>query len=272
MSLIGEDGLLADEVGTWAKEKHAYLERYLTISNKTRKKYIGPTKAGAAYFDLFCGPGRSRIRGTREWIDGSPIVAWKTSVAGEAHFSAIYVSDIDEASLNACVERLKKLGAPVFPIFASAVDAVQKMVTSVNKYGLHTAFIDPYNLESLDFRVIHVLTSLKRIDLLIHLSAMDLQRNLEVNLNTKNSAFDLFAPGWRQSVCITGSQQEIRKRLVEYWREKMINLGVWPSVDQKLITGENNQPLYWLLLAGRHELAHKFWSTATNPEGQGKLF
>jgi three-Cys-motif partner protein len=121
--------------------------------------------------------------------------------------------------------------------------------------------------------VISMLATLKRIDLLIHLSAMDLQRNLSVNLITDDSAFDTFAPGWRDSVNTTGSQLEIRRRIVEYWREKkMASLGVWPSMDQRLITGRNNQPLYWLLLAARHELAHQFWSTAANPEGQGRLF
>jgi hypothetical protein len=70
----------------------------------------------------------------------------------------------------------------------------------------------------------------------------------------------------------SASQQEIRRRVIEFWREKVASLGVWPSVDQKLITGEKNQPLYWLLLAARHELPHKFWTTAANPEGQGSLF
>ena len=273
MGLIeGDDGLPADEVGIWAKEKHSYLRRYLDISKATRKKYIGPTKAGAAYFDLFCGSGRSKIRGINEWIDGSAVVAWKTSIAGRAPFSAIYVSDIKEESLNACVARLKELDAPVFPIRASAVDAARQMVSSVSEYGLHFAFLDPYNLESLDFRVISTLATLKRIDLLIHVSAMDLQRNLLANLRVEGSAFDKFAPGWRDKVNTTGSNLEIRRRIVEYWREKVAGLGVWPSIDQRLISGEKKQPLYWLLLAARHNLAHQFWSTAANPEGQGRLF
>ena len=44
---------------------------------------------------------------------------------------------------------------------------------------------------------------------------------------------------------------------------------MWPSTDMKLLTGAKNQPLYWLLLAAKHELAHKFWATASNVEGQG---
>ncbi|TCV78998.1 hypothetical protein [Sulfurirhabdus autotrophica] len=39
--IVADDGLPADEVGVWAKEKHTYLRRYLDISRSTRKKYIG---------------------------------------------------------------------------------------------------------------------------------------------------------------------------------------------------------------------------------------
>lgn len=273
MGLIeGDDGLIADEVGVWAKEKHTYLKRYLDISRSTRKKFIGDRKGGAVYFDVFCGTGRSRIRGTEEWIDGGAVAAWKTSREGGAPFSDIYISDLDDARLNACATRLSRLGAPVHPIHASAADAAEKMVSAVSGYALHFAFVDPYNLEALDFRVIQAMSRLKRIDLLIHLSAMDMQRNLAINLAAADSAFDAFAPGWRDNVNTTGSQLEVRRRVVEYWRELVANLGVWPSTDQRLITGEKNQPLYWLLLAARHELAHKFWETAANVEGQGKLF
>lgn len=270
--ILGDDGLPADEVGVWAKEKHTYLKRYLDISRSTRNKYIGERKGGAVYFDLFSGSGRSRIRGTKEWIDGGAVAAWKTSRDGGAPFTDIYISDLDEDRLDACTARLRKLEAPVHSIHASAVDAAENMVSAVSGYALHFAFVDPYNLEALDFRVIQALSGLKRIDLLIHLSAMDLQRNLSINLTADNSAFDAFAPGWRDKVSTTGAQSEVRRRVVEYWRELVANLGVWPSTGQRLISGENNQPLYWLLLAARHALAHKFWETAANIEGQRKLF
>lgn len=268
----GDDELPANEVGKWAKDKHKYLCRYIDICRETRKKYIGAGKGGSAYFDLFCATGRSRIRNTNEWIEGSAIAAWNMSIAKGAPFSAIFVSDIDEESLNACVTRLKMLEAPVVPIHACAVDAVQQMVRSVNPSGLHFAFIDPYNLGALDFKIIHELTKLKRIDMLIHLDIMDLQRNLLGNLKAEESAFDTFAPGWREQVNVAGAQPEIRQRVIEYWRDQVASLKVWPSTKQRLITGGKNQPLYYLLLAARHRLAHQFWETAANPEGQKQLF
>lgn len=273
MGLInGDDGLPANEVGVWAKEKHGYLCRYVTICRKTREKYLGTGKSGAAYFDLFCATGRARIKDTEEWIEGSAVAAWNTSVAKGAPFSAIYVSDIDEESLNACVTRLKALGAPVMPIHARAVDAVPQMVRSVSHYGLHFAFIDPYSLGALDFDIIKRLAKLKRIDMMIHLSIMDLQRNLMVNLKADESTFDTFAPGWRGAVDTAGSQRAVRQRVIQYWRDRVASLGVWTSTEQRLISGDKNQPLYYLLLAAGHELPHKFWATAVNPEGQKELF
>jgi three-Cys-motif partner protein len=270
--IVSDDGLPGDEVGLWAKDKHKYLTRYLDISRATRRKYIGERKGGAVYFDLFCGTGRSRVRESGEWIDGGAVAAWKTSLKGDAPFTDIYISDLDEERLSACSSRLKSLGAPVHPIHASAADAAVLMVKAVSGYALHFAFVDPYNLEALNFRVIETLSSLRRIDLLIHLSAMDLQRNLAINLSADHSAFDAFAPGWRQNVCTTTTQIEVRRRVVDYWRGLVADLGVWPSTEMKLVAGSKHQPLYWLLMAAKHELPHKFWETAANIEGQGKLF
>ena len=270
--LIADDGLPADEVGNWVKEKHTYLLRYIDISRAARKKYLGNGKAGAAYFDLFCGCGRSQVRDTDEFVDGSAIAAWKKSVENGAPFSAVYVSDINQESLVSCVERLQRLNAPVSYYHGDAVEAAQKFAYSANLNGLNMAFVDPYNLESLDYEIITAFSSLKRIDLVVHVSAMDLQRNLKTNLSLEESAFDKFAPGWRNNVQLGGTQFAMRERIIKYWREKVQALGTWPSVEQRLIRGTKNQPLYWLLMISKSSLAHNFWGKAANTEKQGSLF
>ena len=172
----GDDGLPAEEVGAWAVEKHNYLARYLDISRAARQKFLGPRKAGATFIDLFCATGRARIRETGHWIDGSAMAAWKIGLKGSAPFSQILVADIDEERRKACVERLRRAGAPVRELAGSAVEAAQMAVTTVNPYGLHFAFLDPYNLADLEFCIIKALSKLKRIDMLIHVSAMDFQK------------------------------------------------------------------------------------------------
>lgn len=165
-----QDGLVASEVGIWAKEKHDYLRRYIQISSKARVKYIpdknSPEKytAGATYIDLFCGSGRSKIKDSNEWIDGSAIVAWKTSQQSGAPFSQIYIADSDEQNLLACKTRLEALGAVVVARHGTALDALSEYCDALSPHGLHFSFIDPFNLKSLDFTILESLSNLKRID------------------------------------------------------------------------------------------------------------
>ncbi len=267
----GDDGLPAEEVGVWAKEKHDYLCRYIDISRKTRAKYLGPGKGGATYIDLFCGPGRCKVRNSSEWIDGGVVAAWKKSQEGNAPFSQVFIGDLDTQRRQAAATRLRNLGAPVVELDGAAVDAVKQVIARLNAYGLHFAFLDPFDLAALSFDIIVALAALKRIDMLVHISQMDLQRNVVAYTTMDNSPFDTFAPGWREKVSIAQGQQELRQQIFQFWRDKVAGLDVWPSTDMRLLTGSNNQPLYWLLLAARHDLAHRFWATASNVEDQGRL-
>ena len=268
----GDDGLPATEVGAWAKQKHEFLRRYVDISSGVRKKFLNGRSESATFIDLFCGPGRARIKDTDEWIDGSAIAAWKISQESGSAFSELFVADIDDASRAATAARLKQLGAPVRELSGSAVHAALAAAQTVNPHGLHFSFIDPFSLGTLDFRILESLASLKRIDMLIHVSKMDHQRNLGTNITSEESAFDAFVPGWRDKIDLNHPQQEIRRLVVEYWREKVAELGIGPSTEMRLIKGSRNQHLYWLLLAAKNELAHKFWKSAADTDPQGRLF
>jgi three-Cys-motif partner protein len=268
----GDDGLPAEEVGPQAKEKIGLLCRYIDISRSARAKFLGRGKAGATYIDLFCGAGRCRIEKTGEWIDGSAVAAWKTSVDGHAPFSGVYVNDVNVERLRGTVIRLQNLGCPVHVFRGEAVASIKEIVSALPRHSLNFAFLDPYSLKALDFEIIRSLSVLRRMDILVHLSKMDLQRNLGSNLGEQNSTFDVFAPGWRDRVNVTQAHQGIRSEVIDYWRDLVTTLALDHSPEMKLIRGAGNQPLYWLLLVARHELALKFWKTAANPEKQGKLF
>lgn len=268
----GDDGWPAEEVGVWAKDKHAYLRCYLEMSKGARRQFIDGRAHSATFIDLFCGPGRAQIRGTGEWVDGSAVAAWKISRATNSPFTAIYVADTDAGRRAACVERLRRLDAPVIEMDCPTDEASLEFTQKVNPHGLNFAFIDPYSLGALNFNILKNLASLKRIDMLIHLSAMDLRRNAGKNISGEHSAFDQFAPGWRESVSAIASEKEIRRLVVEYWRDLVAGLGLDPSQDVKMITASQNQQLYWLLLVAKHELAQKFWKAAVNTDKQGTLF
>ncbi len=270
--IAGDDGLPADEVGKWALEKHESLRRYIDISRGVRAKWTAPVKGGATYIDLFCGPGRSRIRRTGEFIDGSCVAAWKESVRSGAKFSQVFIADADDQRRTYASQRLKALGAPVVEIPGDATAAAQLLRKRLTPQSLHFAFLDPYNLGAFDFSVVQALASMKYIDILVHVSKMDLQRNTGMNIRAQQSAFDRFAPGWREAVDLNQRHPSVRRAVFEFWRSKVAALGIFPSTDMKLITGDQGQHLYWLTLAARHELAHRFWKIASNNTGQGELF
>lgn len=267
----GDDGLPAEDVGPWAKEKHDYLCRYIDISRGARQKFIGPGKAGATYIDLFCGPGRARIR-QGEFIDGSCVAAWRKSVEGGAPFSQVLIADVDQTRLDAAVARLRSAGAPVEAFCGKAVDTAGRILQRLSPYGLHFTFLDPFNLGHLDFQIFKTLSARKRMDIIVHLSKMDLQRNLDRNIASAVSALDAFAPGWRDVVTVEQTQRGIRSELVDYWKGLVSRAGFEASPDMRLLKGSRDQHLYWLLLLASHDLAHRFWKAAANTDGQGELF
>jgi three-Cys-motif partner protein len=221
-----EDGLPLDEVGSWAKEKHERLRKYVDISRAARRKFI--EGAGASYIDLYCGSGRAIIRDTDERIDGSPLVAFKCARDGGTPFSEIYIADVSEEACRATEQRLIRAGgAPIIEVGPVEL-TVRRIVERLNPYGLHFAFIDPFNLQDLPFSAIENLSRLKRIDMLIHVSAQDLQRNLHSYIKSGDGRLEHFAPGWRNAVDVNNRRVRCAQPFwpigLRKWREWVLVL------------------------------------------------
>jgi three-Cys-motif partner protein len=263
------DGLLREVVGPWVREKHKRVARYVDISRGVRRGFIGPAKAGATYVELFCGPGRSRVRDTDDVIDGSAIVAWRASVAGGAPFSKIIVADERADLVEAAVKRLQRFEAPVEYEVGPAAESIDKVMQRLNPYGLHVALLDPYGLRALPFDVVAKLGRLTRVDLLIHVSSQGLQRNLRRALAARHSALDIFAPGWSDGIDKSPSDDgAIRSRFWAHWRELIKREGLGTAQTAELIKGSKNQRLYWLAFAAKSERALTFWEKIRSIDGQ----
>lgn len=265
-----EDGLPREIVGPWARDKYARLEKYVGISAGVRGKFLGGGKAGATYIDLFCGPARVRIKDQKEAMHGSPLIAWHESLSGEKAFTQVHIADADQILLQAAEVRLKRAGAPVLSEIGPAIETVNRVIAKLNPHGLHLAFLDPYNLADLPFEIIRKLAAFKHMDILIHVSGMDLQRNLKKYIAQKNSALDTFAPNWRKAIDTTRNQSFVRGKILEHWRNLVHAEGMTTTKTHENVVGSNNQPLYWLAFAARHPTALKFWekSRDINPEKQ----
>jgi three-Cys-motif partner protein len=213
-----EDGYVREVVGSWVQDKHTRLARYIGISRSVRAKFIGAGNAGATFIDLYSGPGRLRISSETQAIHGSPLVAWHEAVDSGAAFTEVHVADADPEMSEAVGARLRKIRAPVFAETGPADQTVDRVIAKLNPYALHFAFLDPYNLGALPFEIIHSLAKMKRMDILIHMSVQDLQRNLQRYIDKQNSPLDVFAPGWRAHVDVSRSDELIRAKYLEYWR------------------------------------------------------
>lgn len=269
--MLDEDGLPLDRVGPWAKQKHELLRKYLDISRGVRTKFVRG-RGGATCIDLFCGTGRSLIRDTREIIDGSPLVAFKCARDGGAPFSEMHIADASAEKCRAAEQRLVKAGGSPIAYVGAAEEIARSLLRRLNPYGLHFAFLDPFNLQALPFSVIKAFSGLKRVDMLIHVSAQDLQRNLRSYVQPDDSRLDSFAPGWREAVDLNQSQRAIRAGILAHWASKISALGLPPAKHAELVSGPiKNQRLYWLVFVGRHELASQFWDKIRSVSGQGQL-
>ena len=166
--------------------------------------------------------------------------------------------------------RLKKNCAPVFSETGSAIETVDRVISKLNPYALHFAFLDPYNLDALPFDVIRKLAGLKHMDILIHVSIQDLQRNLQRYIEKTNSPLDSFAPGWREHVDISRPSKLVRAKILEHWRGLLKAEAMSTTEAAVLIVGSNNQPLYWLAFVARHPRALEFWEKIRSVDGNRK--
>jgi three-Cys-motif partner protein len=267
---VGEDGLLREIVGDWALEKHERLKRYVDISRHARRKFLSGRSASASYIDLFSGTGQCRIRDTTTVIDGSPLVAFRAAHKGGQAFTQIHLGDINPEAVMAAQARIAAIGGTATAQVGTSEDVAHDIVRQVSPYGLHFALLDPYKLESLSFQTIRVLSDLKHVDMLLHVSAMDLQRNLDSYVDSTATTLDEFAPGWRAAVHLNRSRPAARAALLNYWCDLIEKLGfARPRYD--LITGSKNQRLYWLAFVSREPIANDFWDKIRYISGQGDL-
>jgi three-Cys-motif partner protein len=265
------DGLVADTVGPWAAEKHERVRKYVDSYRGVRAKFLAPKgTGGAAYVDLFSGPGRSYVDTTSRFIDGSPLVAYRAAHSSGTLFSELHFNDLDPENVDALRQRIVGLGGPAHCYNETAEIAVERIARALNPAGLHFAFLDPYNLENLPFSIIERLAKLPRMDMLIHVSIFDLQRNLRRYLSD-GRILDAFMPGWQAAVDVNGNDQAVRTQLLHHWLGLIKSLGTTPADGIELVSATGGQRLYWLVFVSGHTLGRKLWNDIRNVDVQGRL-
>ena len=168
----------------------------------------------------------------------------------------MHLSDLEARNSAALVQRLKALGGSPTSYVGEASVVVDQVMRAINPCGLHFAFLDPFNLAQLPFSIIVRMLRVQRMDMIIHFSLQDLQRNFDKHSRV-GGALDVFAPGWRDAVDVNQATAALRAAFVEYWLQSIRSLGTHPATGIPLIVGEQNQRLYWLVFVSSNPLGHE---------------
>jgi three-Cys-motif partner protein len=199
------------------------------------------------------------------------VVAFKAGRASGQPFSEMHLSDLEAHNSSALASRINALGGAATTYVGDANVVVDQVMKTISRYGLHLAFLDPFGLAQLPFSIIERMLRVQRMDMIIHVSLQDLQRNLDEYSRVGDPTLDNFAPGWRDAVDVKQSMAALRAALIDYWLKSIRSLGTHPATGIPLIVGEKNQRLYWLVFLSSNPLGTRLWNDVQNLTGQGSL-
>ncbi|MCV9914866.1 three-Cys-motif partner protein TcmP [Burkholderia pseudomallei] len=257
------DGLPAMVVGRWVtEEKHRIIKRYIDASWAARQKFTSQR----TYIDLFAGTGRVKIKHTQNFLDGGPLAAWHIAQQNRGAFSDFFIADANPEFLNACDSRLRRCGAPLRAQSGRADQTIDWVLPQLNKRGIHLALLDPFNAGHLHFSIIEKLATMPTVDIVVHLSTGDIQRNIATGLEAPHSPLDNFAPGWRRVVYKQSSKHAMRDAFVAHWKDLISGSGMRVCDTMYPVRNSKESTMYWLCLIARHPLADKLWREACQLE------
>ncbi len=262
----GPDDLPVQCVGPWAADKHFYLKKYIDATRAVRAQYLPPKgPGGAAFIDLFAGPGAVRIRDTGETPDGSPLIALHH---GDAPFTRLIFCDVDPDNIRALQTRTRDDRERTTIIQGDCNATLDRILEHIPPQGLNIALIDPYNLGNLKFATLRRLAEFTRMDLVIHFPTGDIKRNLGKSDNTQRLLDEaLGTTAWSSQI---SSMTDIAA-LIEIFKKQLSILGYRSQqVRSEPIKNSQNLPLYYLVYASKSERGDSIWQSITKnkPSGQ----
>lgn len=262
--LPAEDGLPAQSVGAWARLKHDRLRSYLEATRAVRARFIQPIgKGGAAFVDLFSGPGRVRVRDSNSTEPGSALIAYEHE---SAPFSRLIFCDLEPDNVNALAARTAG-DDRVRLIEGDCNERINDIIAQIPPDGLNLAFFDPFGAKVFHWDTIARLGRVKRMDLLIHFPTNTIKRNID---NPKVPRFKetidrmLGNQNWRSQV---HDAKDVVK-LIDLLREQLAGLGYDGEMVNTLpVTNDQGGLLYHLLFASKDRRGTAIWKSISRHHG-----
>lgn len=248
------DGLPMQCVGEWESAKHKPLADFIYASHKARAKW-----GGGAYIDLFAGPARARVRETSEVVNGSPLIALEHK---DEPFSKVFMCESDDDNVRALNARTASWGDRAVVLPGDCHKSVDTVIEQLPG-GLHLAFIDPYTMDGLQFETITKLARAGRIDFLINVPLMDLERAWKFSKRLARAAGGE-VPGH--------NVETVRRNFFDVFRQSFAALGyqiddACPAVKS---FNSKHRGLFNLMLATKHPLGAKIWKSVTRVTDDGQ--
>ena len=261
---LDDDGLPTPEIGSWGEEKYRHVQLYASLFVKSMR-----TKWDAlVYLDLFAGSGRSQIRGTGRIVSASPLLILGLPEAFDKYIFCEGDKNFAEALETRCRRDFPKGKVKIIPGNANA--SVGNIIAEMPRPGrnqkvLGFCFLDPFQMQNLQFSTIKTLSQ-RFMDFLVLIpSSMDANRNEQNYVQPRNRTLENFVGNadWRSrwgKEKATGKSFEIF--VVEEFGRSMQKLDyIDPGLKEALLirSDEKNLPLYRLALYSKHKLGAKFW-------------
>lgn len=165
-----------DEIGIWSEVKLAivkeYAAAYAKILDKTRRDSIPSLRW--LYIDAFAGPGVHLSKTTGQFVEGSPLIALKTTPS----FTEYHFIDADKTR----AAQLREMVGKRSDVHIYGEDCNEVLLrevfpkTKYSDYRRALCLIDPYNI-NLKWEVIETAGQMKSIDLFLNFMIMDINRN-----------------------------------------------------------------------------------------------
>jgi three-Cys-motif partner protein len=260
-----DDGLPIMDVGSWAREKYVRVWMYDQLFSTGMKNKWDER----VYVDLFAGPGFSQIKGTKEILHGSPLLALDVA----DRFDRYVFCEKDADYLEALKKRVARIapGVDARYVAGEADVEVARILENIPAAGpTHTVltfvFVDPFSVE-FKFETIRRLAT-RFADFLIVLALhMDANRNLRTYLKPSNQRIELFLDDadWRAKWAIAEKQgRAFTAFLARGYAEAMERLKYRKTSLEQMYhvkSGENNKnlPLYYLAFFSRAGLGYTYW-------------
>jgi three-Cys-motif partner protein len=247
---LDDDGLPTPKIGSWGEEKYRHVQLYASLFVKSmRSKWDA-----LIYLDLFAGSGRSQIRGTGRIVSASPLLILGLPDAFDKYIFCEEDKKFAEALETRC--RRDFPGRKLTVIKGNANASVDDIIAEMprpgrNKKVLGFCFLDPFQMQNLEFLTIKTLSQ-RFMDFLVLIpSSMDANRNEQNYIRHQNKTLENFVgeADWRSRWSkekVTGKSFE--NFVVEEFGRSMQKLGyIDPGLKEaRLIKTDENLRLYRL--------------------------